>query len=112
MKDSEPFRRSAKDRLCQAPPRPALQGLENFSYPPLRCGSRAGSLLTEVMTMAHATQFWQQRTNVWRRATSPARGASPSVTARYRRLARECLEIAHTFIQQELPRSAISQGLP
>jgi hypothetical protein len=28
-----------------------------------------------VVTAAHVTQFWQRRTNVWRRITNLARGA-------------------------------------
>jgi hypothetical protein len=36
--------------------------------------SRAGRVL-RVTTAANATEFWQQRTNVWRKATSPARRA-------------------------------------
>ena len=41
------------------------------------------------MTAAYATQFWERRTNVWRKATNPARAAkrprSVRVVFRYRR---------------------------
>src|SRR5215472_7092879 len=42
---------------------------ENCELQPTRSRSR------HAMTAAYATQFWLSRTNVWRRVTSPARGA-------------------------------------
>jgi hypothetical protein len=43
-------------------------------FPKVGSRSRAGRA-RRVMTAVDAAQFWQRRTNVWRRVTSPARGA-------------------------------------
>src|SRR5262249_32894415 len=40
-----------------------------------RTGRSWAGRARRAMTAAHATQFWQRRTNVWRKATNPARGA-------------------------------------
>jgi hypothetical protein len=44
------------------------------------------------MTQPNVTQFWQRRTNVWRRVTSPARGAK-----RLRSGSQELLWVDHRF---------------
>jgi hypothetical protein len=38
-------------------------------------GSSSGRPPRCVITAARTAQFWHQRTNVWRRVTSPVRGA-------------------------------------
>jgi len=50
------------------------------------------------MTAAYTTQFWQRRTNVWRSATSPARGKS-------------YLELEQQLKRREAPMAAVIDRL-